>query len=342
VIHEQAERCRAIVRDLLTFARSRTTERVAVDAGELVARVVRGFDPELRRRALDFEIETDAALPNVFAEPPALEQVFANLIANAIHASPDGGRIRVAARPVAANVEFSIEDEGAGVPRELRDRIFEPFFTTKAPGHGTGLGLSVTHGIVAAHGGTIRCEDRLDGRRGARFVVVLPVRAPAAKRRAITDVFPAAALAAVAASATPPRPARPLRVLIADDEESVRRLLVRRLTQKGFETFEAATGRGAREQIAAHPDLDVVVTDLKMPEGSGIELIDWLARHDPTLLTRSIVITGDAQSHDVAQFAARVRCKIFEKPLDFDEIVAKVEALAAGRAAAAGQPTRTT
>jgi signal transduction histidine kinase/ActR/RegA family two-component response regulator len=345
VVHEQAERCRAIVRDLLTFARSRAAERVAVDTSELIARVVRGFDPEMRRRALDFELESDASLPSLLAEPAALEQVFANLIANAIHASPDGGRIRVSARPAGRSAEFWIEDEGPGVPRTLRDRIFEPFFTTKAPGQGTGLGLSVTHGIVMAHGGTIRCDDRADGRPGARFVVALPVEGPDAKtktkRLSKSDLAAAAsptppgsqaASASSAPAATPASP-RPPRVLVADDEESVRRLLVRRVKQRGFEAIEASSGRTALQQIADHPDLDVIVTDLKMPDTSGFELLEWLSAHLSGLLERTIVISGDVQSAAVAKVTRRFRCSIFEKPLDLDAVVAKIEALAGPRAA---------
>ena len=349
VVHEQAERCRAIVRDLLTFARSRTAERVAVDTSELIARVVRGFDPEMRRRALDFELESDANLPPLLAEPAALEQVFANLIANAIHASPDGGRIRVSARPAGRSVEFWIEDEGPGVPRELRDRIFEPFFTTKAPGQGTGLGLSVTHGIVATHGGTIRCDDRADGRSGARFVVALPVEGPDAKsktkRLSRSDL---AAACSAPAAPDAPSPAEsvtsagkpPLRVLVADDEEAVRRLLVRRVKQRGFEVFEAASGRTALQQIADHPDLDAIVSDLKMPDTSGFELLEWLATHLPGLLERTIVISGDVQSQAVTKVVKRFRCAIFEKPLDLDAVVAKIESLAGLRAPAPAQPTR--
>ncbi len=327
IVHEQAQRCRAIVRDLLAFARSRAADRVAIDSAELIARVVRGFAPQLKAHRLELATDLPAALPALSADPAALEQVFTNLLSNAIHASPEGGRIALGARAHDGVVEFWIEDEGPGVARELRDRVFEPFFTTKAPGSGTGLGLSVTHGIVAAHGGTITIDDRADGRRGARFVVTLPVCADASAVLA-SDVTPP--------PASDPRSGPPACVLVVDDEESVRRLLVRGFEQRGFTTVVAAGGREALACLAGNPAIEAVVTDLKMSDLSGFELIDRLATLRPELLDRCIAITGDRDSPEVAQLLERSRVAVLEKPLSVDLLVSHVRKLVdAARAAAA-------
>ncbi|HET6163796.1 MAG TPA: ATP-binding protein [Planctomycetota bacterium] len=329
IVHEQAQRCRAIVRDLLAFARSRSAERVAVDPAELIARVVRGFAPQLKAHRLELATELAPALPALSGDPSALEQVFTNLLSNAIQASPEGGRILLSARAHDGVVEFRIEDEGPGVARDLRDRVFEPFFTTKAPGSGTGLGLSVTHGIVAAHGGTIACDDRAEGSRGARFVVTLPVGADAS--------------AVLASGVTPPpasdaRSGPPACVLVVDDEESVRRLLVRGFEQRGFTVVSAAGGRDALACLAANPAIDAVVTDLKMSDLSGLELIDRLATLRPDLRDRCIAITGDRESPDVTQLLERKRVAVLEKPLSVDSLVARVRKLVEkARAAAAAR-----
>jgi DNA-binding NtrC family response regulator len=130
-------------------------------------------------------------------------------------------------------------------------------------------------------------------------------------------------------------------VLVADDEESVRRLLVRRAKQRGFDVLEAASGRAALKQIEDHPELDVLVTDLKMPDTSGFEVLDWLAANRPGLLARAIVISGDVQSPAVSKVTSRFRCSIFEKPLDLDAVVRKIESLTGPRAAAPAQATKT-
>jgi signal transduction histidine kinase/CheY-like chemotaxis protein len=323
IIHEQAQRCRAIVRDLLAFARTRAAERAPIDAADRIARVVRGLAPQLRERRV--ELATDVpALPPLTADASAIEQVFTNLLANAIHASPEGGRISIAARARGKVLEFSIEDEGPGVARALRDRIFEPFFTTKAPGTGTGLGLSVTHGIVAAHGGAIACEDRADGRRGARFVVTLPLCGTAPPDGATGDAPRADGRAASAAC-----------VLIVDDEESVRRLIVRGFEQRGHATVSAAGGREALTLLGENPAIDALVTDLRMSGFSGFELIDRIAKLRPELLDRCVAITGDRAAPEVVKMLEHSRIPILEKPLEVEALVARVQELVeAARAAA--------
>ena len=120
-------------------------------------------------------IETDLGpLPRVQCHPAKINQVVLNLVANAIDACTEGGKVLVRTRHAGPNIEIQIIDNGSGIEPAIRARIFDPFFTTKPPGTGTGLGLSISHGIMADHGGHIDVESKLG--EGSRFTVALPVR----------------------------------------------------------------------------------------------------------------------------------------------------------------------
>ncbi len=109
--------------------------------------------------------------------PGHINQVVLNLVANAIDACRDAGKVTVRSRQAGPNVEIHVIDNGSGIDPAIRDKIFEPFFTTKPPGLGTGLGLSISHCIVADHGGQILCQANADG--GTHFTVILPIKAAA-------------------------------------------------------------------------------------------------------------------------------------------------------------------
>lgn len=175
------KRIQQIVRDLREFSRQEAVgefqDGVELNAGiSSTVNIVRG-----RARARRVELDTELAeLPGVTCQPPKINQVVLNLIANAIDACDEGGRVVVRTRPAAdgrGGVEFEVADNGAGIAEAVRDKIFDPFFTTKPQGQGTGLGLSISHGIVADHGGTISFES-VPG-QGTTFVVRLPAKPPA-------------------------------------------------------------------------------------------------------------------------------------------------------------------
>jgi signal transduction histidine kinase len=145
--------------------------RATVDLKQLVARMLDLLAPQV----LDAQLRLERTLcdtPPVAIDEPRLQQVIVNLVLNAVQATPAGGWIRVVVRPDGADLVFSVEDSGPGVPDGIRERIFEPFFTTKDAG--SGLGLPLVHSIVQQHGGNVVYERGEVG--GARFVVRLPIR----------------------------------------------------------------------------------------------------------------------------------------------------------------------
>ncbi|MDQ6925398.1 MAG: ATP-binding protein, partial [Candidatus Eremiobacteraeota bacterium] len=178
LIKREADRATAVVRDLLTFAREAAPVWGPVALDALLERTVRVRAYGARAASLDLRLELEPDLPPVRGDERKLQQVFINLIANAEHATRDlaTGARRVTVRAWRASptrVAVRVSDTGSGIPPEILGRVFEPFFTTKSLGEGTGLGLSVSYGIVRAHGGELRGQNLPGG--GAAFDVLLPV-----------------------------------------------------------------------------------------------------------------------------------------------------------------------
>ncbi|CAN5807187.1 hypothetical protein BH11MYX4_BH11MYX4_00950 [soil metagenome] len=187
VIDAQVDRVARIVRQLLDFARSKGPERGASDALEVAASTLQLLEPEARKRSIELRAEGLSVLAAIDAE--SLGQVVTNLVVNAIHATPERGSVRVSvertltAPPGQAEsqpfVRVDVKDSGTGIPEDVLPRVFDPFFTTKPTGEGTGLGLSVVHGIVQDHGGWITVDT--SSGRGTTFSAFFPLasRSPA-------------------------------------------------------------------------------------------------------------------------------------------------------------------
>ena len=174
-----AERAAAIVKDLRSFSRLDEATRKAVDLHEGLEVSLRLLESRWRGR---ITVERDyGTLPPVDCDPGQINQVFVNILANACDALGEGGTLTVRTRADGDTVRVVIQDDGPGIPRDVRARIFDPFFTTKDVGAGTGLGLSISHGIISAHHGRIDVES--EPGKGAAFTIVLPATAPALDSR---------------------------------------------------------------------------------------------------------------------------------------------------------------
>jgi len=172
-ISTQVERASGTVRNLLDFTRKQPPLLTSVSIGAILERTLRLVGNELSLASVDLDLEIEDELPKVKGNSRNLEQVFLNLALNSIQAMPRGGRLIVRARRDGSDVRIDVSDTGVGIPPEVLDQIFEPFFTTKEPGEGTGLGLSVTHGIIERHGGRIVVSSTPG--KGATFSVYLPL-----------------------------------------------------------------------------------------------------------------------------------------------------------------------
>jgi PAS domain S-box-containing protein len=297
-----AERCAKIVKTFLAMARQKPRERRPV---QLEAVIEAGLDMlSYGLRADGVEVTRDMApdLPAVSADEDQLHQVFLNLLVNAQQAlreAPPPRRILVTATREAGLVRVDVADTGPGVPAALRARIFEPFFTTKPVGSGTGLGLSVCHGIITAYDGTIEAGLRPGG--GALFTVRLPAAPEGA-----TPAAPAPA-----ADAGPP----PARILVVDDEPEVLAAVEEVLGRDGHVVELASGGREALRLLEDRA-FDLVISDLRMPEGDGRELHRELASRHPDLARRMLFFTGDTLGVAASELADVDRDALIEKPVE--------------------------
>jgi signal transduction histidine kinase len=179
-IEREAQRCKRIVENLLTFSRGARCDFTSVDVNGVLEQTLECTERQLVMRGIEVDMKLDRALPCIVGDSQELQQVFANIILNARNAMAEGGRLTIrtsldenGAREKSVAVRF--EDTGCGIPPDDLTRIFEPFFTTRAAGDGPGLGLSVSYGIVKEHGGEIEVESAQGS--GATFTVRLPMTA---------------------------------------------------------------------------------------------------------------------------------------------------------------------
>jgi PAS domain S-box-containing protein len=324
------ERSAALTQQLLAFARRQAVDVRVLDLGLVVS----GMQDMLRRllpERIALSVSLGRDVPPVLADRGQVEQVVLNLLLNARDAIEERGTIRIesaAGRPSRELAEgdarrqverfaiLSVNDDGKGMDDGVRSRIFEPFFTTKPAGRGTGLGLATVHGIVHQSGGTIEVDSQPG--RGTRIAVYLPMADPSEVGRL--------------AAAAPERaaPSRRGRVLLVEDDPSVRRLARRALEKDGFEVLEADGGEPAL-RLAAAEALDVLVTDVVMPGMSGLELADRVAELRPGMPV--LFVSGyaeDAVENRLLRSAGR---ELLGKPFRPQQLVERVRRLLPARGA---------
>ncbi|AKJ03672.1 PAS domain S-box-containing protein [Archangium gephyra] len=298
-----AERIRGIVRDLRTFASSKFDSLGTVDVREALEFAVAMAEHQLRLRARLLRDYTP--VPSVVGNESRLGQVFLNLLLNATQSLPEGAvssnQVTLTIRPHQESwVAIEVRDTGCGIPEENLPRLFEPFFTTKPIGEGTGLGLSVCHGIVTSMGGQLQVESKPG--RGSTFRVLLPVAGKAVTPEASGD-------------ARVRRPGEPeaRRVLVIDDEPEVIEALARTIGPS--HTIErAGSGTRALELLARDAGYDVIFCDLMMPELTGMDLYEVIASKYPELLERMVFMTAGGFTPRAIAFVDQHGPRCIEKP----------------------------
>jgi signal transduction histidine kinase len=304
-----AERCGRIVKNFLALARQRPLERQKVRLNQIVREAAELLAYQLRVDNVEVQSTLAEDLPVLWADPHQLHQVVVNLVSNAHQAmreTPAPRRVTLAtyAGRRGARVGLRVTDTGPGIPPEIQGRIFEPFFTTKPPGQGTGLGLSLCHGIVQSHGGSIRVESEPGG--GATFVVELPVEAAPMP---VPEAAPAEA----------PGDARRASVLVVDDEPDMADLLADILAAEGYRVETVPSGVAALEKLRA-TDFDLVISDLRMPELDGPGLYREVERRHPGLQRRFIFLTGDALNPRIKEFLENCGAPGLAKPFTLEDL----------------------
>lgn len=342
-IKQNANRAAALVRQLLAFSRRQTLRPQVLDLGDVLSDL-----NMLVRRLIGENVKLDIVhgrdLWPVRADISQLEQVIVNLAVNARDAMPEGGKLSVrttnatasevaryayTGMPSADYVMVEVIDTGTGIPPDVLTRIFEPFFTTKDVGKGTGLGLSTVYGIIKQTGGFIYPESEQGA--GTTFRIFLPRHIPAPEEADDRADTPAVAGAVAAAGDMVKAASADLTgrgtILLVEDEDGLRALNARGLSSRGYTVLEAANGVEAMELIEKEgSQIDLVVSDVVMPEMDGPTLLKEMRRKNPDL--KMIFVSGYAEEAFQKNLPSDVdggQYQFLAKPFTLKQLVATVK-----------------
>lgn len=320
-IRVAAERCASIVRAYLALVRQQAPRRRRVRIDEVVMAALEITEYALRTSGIKVRTDFADGGAEVLADADQLHQVFTNLLVNAqqvLQQTPqDLRQLHISSRVDRDGrcIGVSVSDNGTGVPRRLRERIFEPYFTTKPAGMGTGIGLWVSQGIVEAHGGTLTLHCSRAG--GACFTVRLHRATPG-----VTETV------SVSPAATPIQGSAHRTVLVVDDEAEVRQALSDILTNAGHGVILTASAREALDRLD-DTRVDLIVTDIHMPDRDGRALYLEIEQRWPELATRVVFVMGDTLSDGLREFAENHGRTVIEKPFLPEDVRLLVERITA-------------
>jgi two-component system cell cycle sensor histidine kinase/response regulator CckA len=326
-IKSSANRAAGLVRQLLAYSRRQTLQTEVLELGELITDLVPLLNKSLGEK-IGIRVMPGRDLWHVKADKTQLTQVLLNLAVNAKDAMPDGGTLSIRTRNVTERDSLKlanqgvaageyllveVEDTGAGIPADVVGKIFEPFFTTKEVGKGTGLGLSTVYGIVKQTGGYVFVDSEVG--KGTTFRVYLPrhivehedeLPQPARKSEPTRDLTGSG------------------RVLLVEDEDVVRSFAVRALSRQGYEVLEAASGAEAVEVMDRESHrVDIVVSDVIMPEMDGPTLLKELRKTNPAL--KFIFVSGYPDDAFKKSLGDGQDYAFLPKPFTLPQLAAKVK-----------------
>lgn len=334
-IKQNATRAATLVRQLLAFSRKQTLRPQVLDLGEALTDIDRLLK-RLIGEKVSLEMQHGRDLWRVKADVSQFEQVIVNLAVNARDAMPDGGKLAIrtsnvpaaeAAQlahkgmPAADYVRIDVSDTGTGIPADIVDKIFEPFFSTKDVGKGTGLGLSTVYGIIKQTGGFVYVDS--EPGRGTTFHIFLP------RHDALPEAQPdAPAVIGSAAAAASAKPRADMTgqgtILLVEDEEGLRSLNARGLRSRGYHVIEAGNGIEAMEALEAeNGGIDLVVSDVVMPEMDGPTLLKEMRARNPDL--KIIFVSGYAEDAFEKSLPENEQFAFLAKPFALSALVAKVK-----------------
>jgi len=312
IILQQARRAAAIVQNLLALAVPSGQKRGRVKVDQIIGKIIESHQKSLQQRNINAEISINGPLPEVEGDPRLLTQVFSNILLNAeqaISSVRDKGVVRISLSRAGNNLLVEFADDGPGIPRGVADKIYDPFFTTKRPGGGSGLGLTICLGVIKDHGGRIDLETPEGA--GATFRIFIPA---IVEKRLEAPNSASLRRAAPVSSALSGR-----KLLIVDDEESIREIVQDGLSARGMNVGCAASSEEALALLAGNT-FDMVLCDFNLPGLSGEQLFEQLRAQASGSLPRFVFMTGDLlERSTIASFADR-GAHVLQKPFQISAL----------------------
>lgn len=315
-IIDSAERCHKIVQSLLSFSRGRRPERKSVNINQLIEATIEIFKYELPVSNIKVTSDFATNLPALLIDPHQVQLVFLNILNNArqaIESKQTSGEIHITTDLVEGQVRISFRDNGPGISPENLSQIFDPFFTTKSVGEGTGLGLSLSYGIIHEHDGTITAKN--NNGKGVTFIIELPVVSIKDEHEAVKVT--AAALAKIdRASAN--------KILVIDDEENILELIKEALSVYGYNVETVCDGEAAIRAVK-NQAYDLIICDWKIPGIGGKLIYERLKEMNPQALDRFFFITGDILGENAEKFLRLEKKICLFKPFSIEQFRTTVQ-----------------
>jgi CheY-like chemotaxis protein len=311
VIYSECNRAARVLHDLLSFAGERPITTVPVDVEAIILQALKLKSNELDVFNINVTPRISPDLPPISSDPDQLIEVILNILDNAQQAMTEtrgGGEIEIFAHRVEDRIRISIKDHGPGIPPGNMDRIFQPFFTTKEVGKGSGLGLSISLGILHQHGGDLWAESAPG--EGSTFHLELPTNlgSPVDGPHATEPSREPAA-----------RRGMTRRIMVVNDELGFRQLLSRALAPGGHVVDLAGDWAEAWTLVQTH-SYDCVILNLGLPAVNGMQLYERIKNHDPVLASRCVFITGYLLTPELESYLAATGVPYLTKPFAISQI----------------------
>lgn len=311
-LFKQAQRTHRVVQNLLSFARQRKPQKEKVDICKIIDETLALRDYDLRVNNIGLERQIEPSIPAVTADPHQLEQVFLNIINNAVDAvleQGSGGSLKVRVYAKAGRVHAEFHDSGFGIKEP--QRIFDPFYTTKSVGKGTGLGLSICYGIIKEHGGEIAARNREEG--GAVIEVRLPAAGTAVPEKPVV---------------TPPREfVIAGRVLLVEDEEAVLEFERDVLAGAGAQVTALMNGEEAKARLINEP-FDALIINGKMPGGwSASQVHSWIGEKAAGLKGHVLFTFSSVLEPEIRTYLQDKNLPYLVKPFEVGDLIAQARRL---------------
>lgn len=297
-IADQAERAVTIVKNLLKFSRKHEERKSPININEVLEDTLNLHKYRLHTDHIEIRRNIKKKLLPVMGNSGQLQQVFMNIIMNAHYemiSAHGKGVLKVTTGLEDNEIIITLENDGPLIPEDKLDSIFDPFYTTKEAGEGTGLGMYISFGIIQDHSGRIRVENINNS--GVRFTISLPVLSKEEEEEAKAEGEYAKKQACI---------------LIVDDEDPIREWLGEVLIDEGFTVIPAKNGKEAMDILKGR-EFDIVISDVKMPDISGLDLAKWVYENKPECIKKFFFATGVIDK-EIGDFCTKYGCNAITKP----------------------------